>query len=153
MSKVTMYCHGIISESYKNKSLWEDIWLTWNIKPGRKNKKCIGPTLISKKDLEYDIEDCKIQIPKYIKMNENSSLINFVKNELNKNLYILNELEKNNIYIEETNEKDLHNLYTAKEYIDKKEAERLCKKLLEDHYGLKNIIFKWKRPKITIQTV
>lgn len=150
MPKVVVDCFGPINQSRKAKSLWEDVWLTWRVKPKRKNKKHVEPTLISKKDLERDIRLHKEELEDCKKENETNTIIDFIKKDLSRNLKILDELEKGNIYIEYNPNDNIPNIYTPKDYIDKNEAERMCKKLLEEYYDLQNIIFKWKRSNLVI---
>jgi hypothetical protein len=138
--KITCHCHGPIAVGKQYKSLWEDVWLTWTEKPGRK-KKTIGPTLISKTDILREIEFEKEFLEEYPEHKDTSIL-----EELET---ALREVGVNEYHIIRRKDNDLPSVYTNAEYIDRKEAEIMIRVLMID-YGYNNIRLKWKRPHTVI---
>ena len=137
--KITVDCHGPIAANKKNKSSWEDVWLTWTGKPGRK-KYHLGPCLMSKTALERDHEDNLKCSRKYPEIDWTDDLY---QSEL-----ALKKVTLGEIHIEDP-DSSITNIYTQKECIDRKEAERMIKVLLKLH-GFNDVRFKWNRPKFIV---
>lgn len=154
MPKVNVTCTGPIALSRKYSCIWEDVYINWNIKPGRKNKKYLAPTLMSRTDIERDIELLKKEqksVGKSYGSNINLDEVELCEeDEIEYNKEILQELDKGNIFIQKDMDDSTPDVVTPKEYIDRDEAERMLTKLLEEWFGLKNIKFKWKRPNFVI---
>lgn len=129
MPKINVTCYGPIANSKKSKSIWEDVWISWN-KPnrkGRKEKTHRGPCLCSLTDLknEPDPESPTVEI-----------------------------LIQQGYYIPDPNS-EIPEIYTSKEYIDRQEAENMIVYLLTNYYGMKeeHVWFKWKRTDLVIYSV
>lgn len=145
MPKVNVTCTGPIAVSRKYSCIWEDVYINWNVKPGRKNKKYLAPTLMSRTDVERDLE---IET-KELKEAKDEDIV-FIETEIEYNKEILQELDKGNIFIQKDMDDTVPDVVTPKEYIDRDEAERMLTKLLEEWFDLKNIKFKWKRPNFVV---
>lgn len=124
--KIKVSCCGPIAFSKKHQSPWEDVWLSWTEKPGR--KKCsIAHTLIGRADLERTLE-----------YDEDGT----------KELKTALVHAKNGCYFVAPFE-NMSNVYTPKEFIDREEAERMISKVMKE-YGFKSIVCKWLRQKLLI---
>lgn len=151
MPKVNVLCTGPIAISRKYCCTWDDVWINWNVKPGRKNKKYLAPTLMSRTDIERDLENHKKEFEE-LKEKESDDIV-FIETEIEYDKEILQELDKGNIFIQKDMDDLIPDVVSPKEYINKDEAERMLTKLLEEWFGLKNIRFKWKRPKLVVTPV
>jgi len=136
VKKITVDCHGPIAVSKKYQSPWEDVWLSWTGKPGRK-KYYLAPCLISKPYAESEHE----WNLKYSKEHPDP----FWEEELKQYVIILKTLESNEIYIEDIND-DISSIYTQKDFIDRNEAEKMIAFFMKLH-GFNAIRCKWNRPK------
>lgn len=136
--KITVKCYGPISINSEYKSPWEDIWLSWTDKPGRKKYYC-GPTLICKPTLESDLK---------ISLECKKDYIDGFDKEIEEYTNALAILKHIDIYIPMFND-DIPNIYTSKDYINRQEAERMIAELMKV-YGYNDIVCKWKRSKFVI---
>ncbi|MFW6242878.1 MAG: hypothetical protein ACOC2W_01855 [bacterium] len=141
--KITVGTWSPIAVHKWYESIWDDVQLSWSVKPGRSVRK-ISPMLGSKKDAENEYKDL-------IDMQNESSDFDYSEeiNNIKKIIDYMNEY--NEIYIEDPDD-PITEVYTPKDYIDKKEAERMIAKLMK-HYGFDEIRCKWKRPKIFVISV
>lgn len=157
MAKIKLECYGPVGLSRKSESLWEDIWASWKVKPGRKNYKMISPCIVSKTDLENKLKYLReyVEPEGYVEKLKELGLEEIKYNpedDIKEYEKILDILNKGEFYIEDYND-ELTEIYSPKNYIDKNESERILHYLLTKYYNLKNIKFKWKRPKfIAIST-
>ena len=137
--EIKVKCYGPITLSSNYESPWEDVWLSWKGKPGRK-KYYLGPCLSSKTDAESEHEinlECQEKHPD-IEWDE----------EIEKSRETLEVINNGEIYIDD-NHSTIPNVYSPKEFINRKEAERMIVKLLETR-GVKNIKCNWLKPKMII---
>lgn len=137
--KITVKCYGPIGHNKTYQSPWEDVWLSWTGKPGRK-KYYLAPTLCSKTSTIYDQEiniECK-------KRNPNIDFDDDIK-ETQK---AIDSINNGIIYIDNPKSK-LPNISSPKDYIDRAEAERMIAEVMKLH-GYDSIICKWRRPKFVI---
>ena len=140
--EIKVTCWGSIALSDKYKSYWEDVWLTWKGKPGRK-KYYLGPCLCSKTEAESELSvsiECQKKHPnidwsKDIKISKKS----------------LESINNGEIYIDDVNSK-IPNVYSPKELIDRKEAEKMISKLLKI-YNIKNVKYDWIKPKVLVTSI
>jgi len=124
-------------------TIWDDVYLSWSVKPGRSIRK-IAPMIGSRKDLEYEYKDM-------IDMQNESPDFDYSE-EINNFKKIIDYMnDYNEIYIEDPDD-PITEIYTPKDYIDKKEAERMIAKLMK-YYGFNEIRCKWKRPKMFVISV
>lgn len=141
--KITVSCCGPIALGKRNnyEVPWEDVYLSWSGKPKGKKYR-IAPVIVSKTDAEHEyklLKELQEENPDY----DFSEEINILENALK------HIKEYNQIYIHDPND-PLCAIYTPKEYIDRKEAERMIRELMVNHYGFNEIICKWKRPRLVI---
>jgi|WetSurSiteA1Bulk_404760.scaffolds.fasta_scaffold00048_26 hypothetical protein len=130
--------------------LWEDLWISTKLRPGRRFK--AAPTMLSRDDLEGEIYflDQPSTYEKYKEYKEYAEkekevYKNILSNVLNDSIYI--------DYIEDGGSK-FPNIYTNKERINKKEAERMLSvyldKALPTSKGKRRYKFVWKPTDIVI---
>jgi len=137
--KITIRCYGPIALNRKYKSPWEDFYLSWTGKPGRKKYR-LAPYLCSRPDIEWHHRrDLETQ-----EKNEDADL----GQRILQDTLILEALGKGRIYIED-GDTYLPNVYTPAEFIDRAEAERLIAELMKLR-GFDKIRCKWKRPKVIV---
>jgi hypothetical protein len=137
--KITVSCSGPIALSPKNQSPWEDVWLYWTGKPGRK-RYCLGPWLCSKSHTEREYKSC-------LAFQADNHDLDYSE-EIKQYGTALEAIRLGNIHIEDPNGK-MPNIYTPAEFIDRVEAERLIAFLMKLH-GFENIHCKWLKPKMVI---
>jgi len=137
--KINVNCFGPIAVSKKYSSPWEDVWLSWTGKPGRKKYR-LAPCLCGKLEAEQELEltlECKEKYPE-IDWDE----------DIQKSELALMEISNGNIYVEDPKDK-ITNIYTPKDCIDREEAEKMIRILMESH-GFDLIRLKWNRPKLIV---
>jgi hypothetical protein len=142
---IQIQCHEPMAIDKTYRQPWADVWLQFTAKPARKKYK-LAPTLISRPALERDLEiDVACQ-------KENPDLD--YSAGIQRHRKILEYLTNGgDIYIDiESIEKDMPNIYTTREYIDRTEAERMLNVFLRS-LGYNSVQYKWIRPMIIITPV
>jgi hypothetical protein len=142
---VTIRCHEPIAWDRFARQPWSDVWLNFTAKPGRK-KYCFAPTLVSKPVLEDDLRDAQEQqakdpAPKHSKDVELAEKV----------LAIFANGGKHFVDVE-SSETFAPTIYTARPYIDRKEAEIMLGKFMRT-LGYPDVTYKWLKPKILITPV
>lgn len=135
-----IHCHGceplFVSKEYRQP--WADVWLSWTSKPGRTKMK-YAPCLVSKPSAEQDLmitEDCARLHPD----------LNY-KDDLARERRVLSALTAlDSIHIEEFANKHMPEIATSREYIDRREAERMLRYYFETMHRMPLVRFKWHRP-------
>jgi len=128
---------------YKDyKTPWEDVWLTTTVKPGRKKLK-LAPCLIGRKSLEDDL----LWEKKF--KNEDNDL--FSQEEYDHCKNVLKIINKEEYFYHYFNDKNILDIYSPKDYIDREEAEKMIGELMKK-YLVDSVKCKWKRPGIFIQS-
>ena len=134
--KVHVFCFGPIAVSRNAKSIWEDVWISWKIKPGRKNYKRIAPQLFSRTELTRD----EIPLDDY---------------EIAFNNKMLKRLETEDIVYDEDDRVagssiEMPTIITGKVNVTKDETERMLRRYFSKKGFDNPIYFKWYRPKIIV---
>lgn len=153
MKTVRVYCHGPIAVSRDAKVGWEDVWLSWSGKPGRKKYRA-APTLMGERDLRGDIEmeESLLADPRYAGepwLDEISAWLSKLKaaraalNE-GRGYVFLNAADKNSAN---------HSVYVSGEWLDRARAEDAMRAYLATVHGLKAVRFQWDRPKHVVYPV
>ena len=136
--QIKVRCYGPITVDPDYPSLWEDVYLSWTQKPGRKRME-IAPCLVSKTDLISDLLTHK-------NMQEDGAAD--FSEDIERLEKALSTIENGHYYIYDK-DNPLTDMCTPKEYIDKKEAEKMIR-LIMIEYGYDNVKLKWERPKMVI---
>jgi len=132
--KITVRCLGPIAASTKYSSPWEDVWLSWTGKPGRK-KFYLAPILVSHYDTRIELEiNKKLQA-------EHGSLYD---NDVEQYTEILKILDHKPYYHLPDN--TFPTVFTSSEVINREEATRMIEYLMRS-LGFDDIMCKWKRLK------
>lgn len=129
---VIAVCHGPIAFGPHYKSPWEDVWLRWKGKPGRR-RYCSAPTLICRAELVADLERHRERR----KSRAKSCAADLAHDEA-----ILHALEASPYVVDDW---DPPNVYTRAVGLDRAEAERMLAFLLERRYGVMSPKFEWKK--------
>lgn len=129
---VIAICYGPIAFGPRYKSPWEDVWLRWKGKPGRR---CYysAPTLVCRAELVADLARHRERRKKRPKSNPTDIAYDEA---------ILQALEDSPYAVDDW---DPPNVYTCAIGLDRAEAERMLAFLLEHRYGVMNPKFKWKK--------
>ena len=146
---------------------WSDTWIQFKTRPGKREYR--APTLISAGSIKREIEGNKWGL-KYYSSEEAKKefadpssnptwrevfseitaqdMIDHCVEDLAKNEADLAKTLKEGIWIDanEGKNKNIPNIYTSAEYIDRKEAEKMLRFYMKS-LGYKNVSFRWKRPK------
>jgi len=130
--RVIATCYGPIAFGPHYKAPWEDVWLRWKGKPGRRSY-FSGPTLICRAELVADLERHR----KRRKKRPKSYATDIAHDEA-----ILQALEDSRYAVDDW---DPPNVYTRAIGLDRAEAERMLVFLLERRYGVMNPKFEWKK--------
>lgn len=137
--KITVASYGPIAVSSKYESPWEDVYLSWTAKPGRKKYR-IAPCLCSKSEAEREHRinlKCRAENPEMD-----------WSDDINHSTLALEAIALKGIYIDGP-DSDIPNVYSPAEFIDRIEAERMIAEVMKLH-GFNSIRCKWKRPKIVV---
>ena len=111
-----------------------DVWISFTGKPGRKKYK-FGPTLVALPALKQDLEMAR-------DANDADEIADCEK--------ILKFLNDEDFYVApRSDEAEFPSIYTAREYIDRAEAERMIASFMRT-LGFAVCRFKWRRPKFTM---
>ena len=132
--KITARCHGPIAASKKYSSPWEDVWLSWTGKPGRK-RYYLAPTLVSHYDIRIELE-----INQELQAKYGSSY----DSDVEEYTEILKYLDHQPYY--HLPDDKFPTVFTSSEAINRKEATRMIEYLMRS-LGFNDIICKWKRLK------
>jgi len=126
--KVIVNCFGPIAFGQDYQSPWEDVWLQWTTKPGRRKIRW-APCLVSRSYAnaaqEFD--------PDYYSQP-------------------LQAVASGDIFIVDP-KSETTEIFTPADYVDRAEAERMITTLVTAISGPQPVRFKWKRPKLFIQPV
>lgn len=137
--KITVDCYGPIAVGRKYQSPWEDVWLSWKAKPGRK-KYYLAPCLIGKIDAEQSHElnlEC-------VKIHPDTNWTE----EIEQSKAAVEATSLGKIFIADP-ESAIPNVYTPKDFIDRAEAEKMIACLMKLH-GVKNIKCVWRKPRFIV---
>jgi len=144
MKHVRAICHEPIAIRPDFKQPWADVWIRYKAAPGRKVYE-YGPTLVTKPDAERDFEiskTCQAEHPELdfsSDIAESERVMAFFANG-------------GDILIGNDWEHGTPTIYTAKDYIDRPEAERMLRALML-HLGFRSIKLKWNKPKTVITPI
>jgi hypothetical protein len=140
--KITVISLGVIAVGPQYETLWDDVWLTTTIKPGR-TKLRLAPCLISRAKVEEDYETDQALQKRHPDGDWDEDVKKWEK--------ILSILKTKDLYIEDP-ANTLTNIYTSSELINRDAAEKMIAALLKN-YGFESIMCKWKRPPIVFGSV
>lgn len=140
--KIKVSCCGPIAFKDTYKSMWEDVWLTWTSKPGRK-KNYLGPTLISFYDA---IRECK----QLVELQKDNPDLDYSE-EIQEYNNLIKDSQSNGFSISWVDKK-CPTVITDKECINREEADKMINYLMQ-YFGFKKVTTKWTRPKLMIVPV
>ncbi|MBN1569114.1 MAG: hypothetical protein JXA73_14790 [Acidobacteria bacterium] len=141
--KIRVSCYGPIAVSRRYRSPWEDVFLSWTGKPGRR-KYHLMLSLISRKVAERDHQEDTMS-PVQSHDAKSSDLMRQSGPDIE-------AIALGKIHVIMNGSDNLPDVYTPKEYIDRAEAERMIAVVMRLH-GFDSIRCKWKRPKFIITPV
>lgn len=137
--KIELNCYGPIAVDKTAECLWEDVYMYWTQKPGRKKKR-VWAVLDAKVNIKKDIDG-------YKRMNEDGVVD--VSEEIDEMEEILKEVEKGEIFVR-IEDDDYVDIYTPKDFINREEAEKMMTEYLRK-IGMNNELrFKWRRTNFII---
>ena len=119
---INVKCYGPIAAGPHYESPWEDVWLQWKGKPGRR-KYSADPTLVG---LHEALNDLKVA-PAKDKPDQRE---------------VLKQLKRQPYVVEITN---LTHVYTRAEQFNRAEAERMLAYYLKERHGIANPKFRWRK--------
>lgn len=137
--------HGVWNAGPHESTTWDDVWLRWAGKPGRKTYRA-APCLMSYADLVSEIEFTR-------------GMFEFApddaetwQEELDHLLAIKDHLEREPYYTEMRTR--FPNTYTRVATIDRAEAERMLTHMLRVRYGVVgDLKFDWRKTRCVVRTV
>lgn len=139
--EIICHCHGLIGLSPDYKSPWEDVWISFKGKPGRKRYR-FGPCLCSRANAESDLEFSRRMQEKHPE-DDYSKEIGYAQTALE----VLKTQER--FVSREWNmfERRIPQIYTRADTINRAEAERMLDAYLVELGVTGPKKFKWKRPR------
>jgi hypothetical protein len=138
---VRCFCHGAIAVDPSYLSPWEDVWLRWKGKPGRKVYHA-SPCLMCAAELVQDIS-------LHAKIREEENEPDWYRREDAASQTMLTGLETQELVAH--GEGAGLDIVTKAKGFDRKHAERMLAWWLEQEHGIKNPKFIWDRPEFVIQ--
>jgi hypothetical protein len=137
VAKKTIHCkgHGPLQAGPHYEVGWEDVWLSWRGKPGRRWYYA-APMIASRSDLEgelYITRKCALENPG----------LDF-SDEIGYSERMLGQLDNAPYAADDT---DCPNVYTNADVINRAEAERMLAWFLRERHGIKNPKFAWRKSK------
>lgn len=145
---ITLICYEPIAFDKDYKQGWSDVWIRFYQKRKRVKR---GPTLISKPDLKADLQFSM----EFYEENKHEEWMQHKDGDVDSKEIedVLEILKTKSEFVDLSNDKKngIPGIYTSKDYIDKKEAERLITeyvKLLG--YESSHLKLKWKRSKFRV---
>lgn len=127
-------CHGPIAFGQNYKSPWEDVWLRWKGKPGRK-RYYLGPTLCCHAELVADLQmDEELQV-KHPDCDWSEDIA--------RHRASLALLEHDEFSFDADGK--CPDIYTKAKGINRREAERMLAFMLERRFGIRNPKFDWRK--------
>ena len=135
---ITLYCGEPLGFDKEYRQPWSDVSVRFTGKPARKKYR-IEPTLISRPRLERDILCERIDLNKHptgprLKLEQLEQILTLLTNETGIHIVVRSD------------DDILPVIYSASDYIDRTEAEKLLRAYLRTQ-GFKSVRFKWLRPK------
>jgi hypothetical protein len=137
---VTIRCHEPIARYKFARQPWSDVWVIFTAKPGRK-KYCFAPTLVAKPTLEDDLRSAQEQQAKDAASDYYAKEIEIAE----KVLAIFANGGEHFVDVE-SSEANTPTIYTARPYIDRREAEVMLGKFMRT-LGYPDVTYKWLKPK------
>ena len=136
--------HGPLQVNGKHKVPWEDVWIEWTGKPGRKKMR-FGPTLVGYAELLDQIDFEKEMVAEYPDVEEyKRDLLDY--EHAAKTLAVIYET----CAIIDPKYRTTPNIYTSKRMIDRAEAEKMLGYYLRNYHGIERPRFKWKRARYVV---
>ena len=135
---ITAICHGALPRWPTAISPWSDVWLRWKGKPRRKVYYA-APCLCGRDNLDFDrmiTEKCAKDNPEF-DYSEDIAREQAMADALERQPYAFDD-------------HDMPNVYTRAAGIDRAEAERMLRFFLRERHGLKDVKFRWKKPRIHV---
>lgn len=138
MAKKRIICrgHGPLNAGPHYRTVWDDVWLSWKGKPGRRTYRA-APCLMTEVDLDQEIVSTQELILKYPDIDWADELHRLltIKSALAVSPYVT----------------DMHgrfpDTWTRAEYIDRAEAERMLRHMLACRYHVTGPVkFIWRKP-------
>ena len=140
--RIHVTCHSAFAVYPKAAEPWADVWLAWKERPGRACRRT-GPTLCGKANLEWDMQITNDCIAKHGPEDHAEG------QEYERR--ILAAVEADGIATLDT--ENCPNIYTARPYIDRSEAEKMLAWWLARAHSIRNPKFIWRRPSAFVQSV
>lgn len=131
--RVRVFGHGVLHAGPQYKTAWEDVWLWWKGKPGRRTYR-LGPCVSSKADILGQIDSSREFIAKF---PDTPHMKTFVE-EIQEGEEILRQLEASPDGLWEDGRVGIPNVYTTKMWLDRAEVNRMLTWLLARRYGITN---------------
>ena len=128
--RILAICYGPIAFGPHYRSPWEDVWIRWKAKPGRRLY-YVAPTLICRAELLADLKRTRERHRKRPRLQD-----------ITHDEAMLAALD---VSPHAADDYDPPNVYTRATGINRAEAERMLAFLLERQYGIKHPKFEWKK--------
>ena len=128
--RIVAVCYGPIAFGPQYRSPWEDVWIRWKAKPGRRLYYA-APTLICRAELLADLKWTRER------QRKRPQLADITHDEA-----MLAALEVSPYAADDC---DPPNVYTRANGISRAEAERMLAFLLERRHGIRNPKFHWRK--------
>lgn len=165
--RIRCFCHGPIAAGPQYKSPWEDVWLRWKGKPGRRVYHA-APCLSCSAEIQPELDSHQRIRDRDEKADPVKNLVTGldlpeVTKEERASWYLEDDarlrtaqktLETQPYYVDPPwpgkEAKHLEQVYTNAKGIDRAEAERMLAFYLAEVFGIKNPKFVWARPEMVI---
>lgn len=138
---IQVFCHGNLGVSQTAKSPWEDCWLRWKGKPGRKVYHA-SPCLMSVAEVHHDL-----QMHAEIRATHNEP--EWYLDEDADGRALLDMLQVEPYACRGTGARLM--IVTPANGFDRAEAERMMSWWLDWEHHIRNVKFVWNKPEIIVQ--
>ena len=141
--KLLIVCFGTLALNKKLQTSWEDLFVLWTGKPGRKKYE-VSMCLQSKPATEDEHKS-------NLELSAEHPEQDWTK-DINQSTLALEAVTSGRIYVDLDRTDNYAYAYSPKDRIDRAEAERMIAETMK-LYGFESIRCKWKKPKFVIQSV
>jgi hypothetical protein len=126
-------CFGPMAANPNDQCPWDDVWLRWTSKPGRRKVR-VGTTLVSRRELQADYR--RAECPPDVPPDPEPACVAEWRR-------VLAALDREHRVVGAT--ADPTYIYTNSAGIDRTEAERMLALFLRERHGIEAPRFRWDR--------
>lgn len=141
MKRVLVRCYEPIAVDRDYRQPWSDVWIRYKARPGRQVYG-FAPTLISRHEWMFNLQEAQ----------DEARTSKKAQTEVKRLESVVARLQTSAVYVEIDGPDSGPTVYSAAEWIDRREAETMLRAFMALR-GFLRIKFLWSRPRLIVQPV